>query len=165
MSERFLRLRKAAKQANVPVRWVLVKPCLWQEFEFLSKTQSAVPLDRCFASLDPWQQDQILSDLCLRVKSSASSAQNQRQWLWHPVQPEVDQLTRINESERGIWNGQYAGAGQESWRGAGYPISSRSRYLYRRSLTARVTGFSPGKEHHARDSAHRPDSSSPIWKT
>jgi hypothetical protein len=49
------------------------------EFEFLSKTQSAVPLDRCFASLDPWQQDQILSDLCLRVKSSAWGLQIQLQ--------------------------------------------------------------------------------------
>ena len=64
-------IEKAAKQADVPVLWLLVRPCLWQEFEFLSKTQSAVPVDRCFASLDPWQQDQILSDLCLKVKSSA----------------------------------------------------------------------------------------------
>jgi hypothetical protein len=70
-------LEKAAKRANVPVLWLLVRPCLWQEFDFLSKTQSAVPLDRCFASLDPWQQDQILSDLCLKVKSSAWGIQIQ----------------------------------------------------------------------------------------
>jgi len=53
------------------VLWLLVRPCLWEDFEFLSKTQSAASLTSCFASLEPWKQDQVLVDLCRQVKSSA----------------------------------------------------------------------------------------------
>ena len=84
-------IAKASQDASVPVLWLLVRPCLWQQFDFLSKTQSALPLDRCFASLELWQQDQILSDLCLKVKSSAWGLQI----LLDPVPREAGWLLKI----------------------------------------------------------------------
>jgi len=36
-------IAKASQDASVPVLWLLVRPCLWQQFDFLSKTQSALP--------------------------------------------------------------------------------------------------------------------------
>jgi hypothetical protein len=63
--------RRGGGKRNVPVLWLLVRPCLWEEFEFLRETQSAVALTPCLAGLERWQQDQVFVNLCQKIKSSA----------------------------------------------------------------------------------------------
>jgi hypothetical protein len=64
-------IEAAATKENVPILWLLVRPCLWKEFDFLRRTQSAVALTPCLASLERWQQDQVFVDLCEKIEASA----------------------------------------------------------------------------------------------